>query len=111
MITQTQKAFFTLNAEAIYDLECRVIFLSLQRAGSTHDTTAFVLDDFPEKWAGQTGTHKWWMAADEAREASENIITSWLGRNVGLFKDSFDLSLSGRNRNVIKGAFALLVNR
>lgn len=106
-----RKGYFSLNMQAICDSRCRFTYIYIGTPGSTHDATAYVLSSFSEKWEALAGKKLWYIAADEAYPATENLITPWPGRKLGLFKDSFNFHLSGGNRNVIERAFGLLTKR
>ena len=105
------KGFFAVNLQATCDAHCRFSYLSVKTPGSTHDATAFTLSEFSKRWRSKEGKTSFWIAADDAYRATENVITPWPGRNLGPFKDSFNFYFSGGNRNVIERAFGLLPNR
>ena len=109
-----RKGFFAINVQAICDSRSRFLYLSLETPGSTHDATAFAVSSFSKKWAAAAtddAKRKWWIAADDAYGATNNIITPWAGRRLDIFQDAFNFHLSGGNRNVIERAFGLLTQR
>ena len=106
-----RKGFFASNMQAICDARCRFTYIFVDTAASTHDATAFTLSSFSKRWAEQAGRTLWWIAADEAYPATENVITPWPGRNLDPFKDAFNFYFSGGNRNIIERAFGIFVKR
>ena len=107
----SRKGFFAINVQAICDARCRFLYIQADTPGSTHDATAYALSSFQKKWEAQEGKGPWWIAGDEAYSITENLITPWPGRNLDLFKDSFNFHFSGGNRNVIERAFGLMTER
>lgn len=85
-----RKGFYALNLQAICDANKRFLYLSIRCPGSTHDSTAFDVSALGMRIDRGEMTKPYWIAGDNAYRASEFIVVPWPGRNLDVWKDSFN---------------------
>jgi hypothetical protein len=92
------------------DARCRFTMFSCQNSGSTYDSTAWQFTSL--RTALEEGKlHKdYYVIGDEAFVNTQQFLVPWGGRNLGIWKDSFNYHLSSM-RQCIERAFGLLTQR
>ena len=97
----------------------RFLWVSLESPGSTHDSTAFHMTKFFQKWLLENNAvdrkgRQFWISGDDAYGAYFKLISPWPGQHLDTwtpFKDSFNYPFSGGKRNVIERVFGVMYQR
>jgi hypothetical protein len=96
--------------QAFVDSSCVFRNLSMKLCSSVHDSTAYIVSDLAI--AIRAGKLPSWahIVLDEAYPCRNQELSPFKGRNLELYKDSFNYHLS-LHRQVVERAFGLLVQR
>lgn len=107
MTFYNRKGFFAVNVQAICDADCRVQWLSCVARGSTHDSTAWAFSSLSSKLEATPLPKGYWIAADDAYPASDQLLTPWPGKSLASEKDAFNYYQSS-TRISIERTFGIL---
>ena len=107
-----RKGFFSINVQALCDSRYRFLFFSSSCAGSTHDSTALSSTRFSYLFDGRSDSlpSGYYIVGDEAYPCGNKLLAPWPGRNLSVWKDSFNYWLSAA-RIHIEQAFGILKMR
>ena len=116
---RNRKGFCSINMQAIAGGCMRFLWVSLESPGSTHDSTAFHMTKFSQKWLFENDTvdkqgRQFWLAGDDAYGAYFKLISPWPGQYLDTrapYKDAFNYYFSGGKRNVIERVFGVMYQR
>jgi hypothetical protein len=114
-----RKGFPSLNVQGLADATVRCRMLSIDTAGSTHDSTAYDTTPFSRRWK-QTrikypGTERYfWISNDEAYGCDANRVSPWPGTGLAtreMYKDAFNYYFEAGNHNVIERLWGQVYQR
>jgi hypothetical protein len=106
-----QKGGFAVIVMARADIRGKFLMATANHCGSTNDVVAWNTtklrnaieeEDLLDK--------KYFIIGDEAFTCTEQFLSPWPGRGLGVYKDSFNYWLS-HSRQCIERAFGMLINR
>lgn len=106
----TRKGYYAYGMQAFVDSSCKFLSISMKMCSSTHDSTSYLVSDLSH--AIKEGKLASWahIVLDEAYPNTEQELSPYRGRNLDLWKDSFNFHLS-MHRQCVERAFGLLVQR
>jgi hypothetical protein len=106
-----RKGFYGLVVMAGCDSNLKFHFWSAKSPGSTHDCIAWEYSTlYASVFARNRLPAKYYAVGDEAFVNTNNFLCPFPGRNIGVYKDSFNYHLSSM-RQCIERAFGVLVKR
>jgi hypothetical protein len=106
----TRKGYYAYGMQAFVDASCRFVSISMKMCASTHDSTAYAVSDLAR--AIREGKLASWahIVLDEAYTNRPQELSPFKGRNLDIWRDSFNYHPS-LHRQVVERAFGLLVQR
>jgi hypothetical protein len=114
-----RKGFTLLNVQGLADVTGRCRMLSVDLAGSTHDSSAYNTTPFSRRWKHDwikyPGTERFfWICNDEAYGSDANRLSPWPGIGLAMrkiYKDSFNFYFEAGNHNVIERLWGQVYQR
>lgn len=114
-----RKGFPSLNVQGLADATGRCRMLSVDLAGSTHDSSAYNATPFSRRWKRDRikypGTERYfWISNDEAYGCDANRLSPWPGTGLAMreiYKDSFNFYFESGNHNVIERLWGQVYQR
>ena len=101
---------YAYGMQAFVDSSCKFLGISMKMCASTHDSTAYLVSDLSD--AIRAGRLASWahIVLDEAYTNTTQELSPYRGRNLDVWKDSFNYHLS-LHRQCVERAFGILVQR
>ena len=106
----TRKGYYAYGMQAFVDSSCKFRSISMKLCSSVHDSTAYIVSELSKRI--KAGALPRWahIVLDEAYPCTEQELSPFKGRNLDVWKDSFNYYLS-LHRQVVERAFGILVQR
>lgn len=105
-----RKGGFAVNVMAGADVNGIFVMATCNHAGSTHDVIAWEESALYLAVCEGKLPNQFFFIGDDAFNCTNQMLTPWSGRGLGLWKDSFNYWLS-HSRQCIERAFGMLVKR
>jgi hypothetical protein len=108
---RNRKGFFGMVCLAGCDHKTRFMMMSANFPGSTNDSLAWVISKiYTDIISDNLLQEKYFFISDEAISSTEQILSPFGGRGIGVWRDSFNYHLSAM-RQCIERAFGILTRR
>ena len=106
----TRKGFYAYGMQGFVDSKCRFLSISMNLCSSVHDSTAYYVSSLSQ--AIRDGKLPSWahIVLDEAYVNRQQELSPFKGKNLDIWKDSFNYHLS-LHRQCVERAFGILVQR
>ena len=97
----TRKGYYAYGIQAFVDSSCKFLSISMKMCASTHDSTVYLVSDVSN--AIRAGRLASWahIVLDEAYINTSQELSPCKGRNLDVWKDSFNYHLSSYKTSLI----------
>jgi len=107
---RTRKGGFAVVVMAGCDVNGRFWSVTANDSGSTHDSESWNNSNLADKVSKGELDDRFFFIGDEAFSNTQQFLTPYPGRGIGIWKDAFNFWLS-HSRQAIERAFGMLVQR
>lgn len=105
-----RKGGFAMVVMAGCDVNGRFHMATANHSGSTNDIIVWENSQLAREIESEKLADEYFIIGDEAFTCTQQVLSPWPGRGIGLWKDSFNYWLS-HSRQVIERAFGMLTMR
>eukprot|EP00187_Rhodella_violacea_P010368 CAMPEP_0174912604 /NCGR_PEP_ID=MMETSP0167-20121228/79870_1 /TAXON_ID=38298 /ORGANISM="Rhodella maculata, Strain CCMP736" /LENGTH=685 /DNA_ID=CAMNT_0016157263 /DNA_START=155 /DNA_END=2213 /DNA_ORIENTATION=- len=106
----TRKGYYAYGMQAFVDSRARFLNISMKMAASTHDSTSYIMSDLSKAIRDERLPDWAHIVLDEAYANRPQELSPYRGRNLDIWRDSFNYHLS-LHRQCVERAFGILVAR